>query len=315
MAVRVLLVRLDGIGDALVCTPLLEALRAAGHEVGIALSDRNAGIFVRDAFVATHVLERIPWPRHGSTPASRERAEAEIAGARYDVALIASEEPEAYTLARGIGERVGFTTGWAKPLKTLWVRGRLTRTVARAASVARTRRHEAITMFRLGEGLVAGDPSDDARALRRWVAGSAAAPQRRGIVVQLGEKWRTSGVGDEVLRQMIDSLRSRDARYIAAPAERAALAVRFPEIALTAPATTRDWVAAIDAAAAVVSVDTGAAHCAGMLGVPVVDVFPDAQADAQIRRWRPWASPSIVLRASQLARAPRTLVTQALDAF
>jgi ADP-heptose:LPS heptosyltransferase len=74
-------------------------------------------------------------------------------------------------------------------------------------------------------------------------------------------------------------------------------------------------VATIDAAAAVVSVDTGAAHCAGMLGVPVVDVFPDAQADAQIRRWRPWASPSIVLRAAQLTRAPRTLVTQALDAL
>jgi ADP-heptose:LPS heptosyltransferase len=312
---RVLLVRLDGIGDALVCTPLLEALRAAGHEVGIALSDRNAGIFAREAFVATHVLERIPWPRHGSTPASRERAEAEIAGARYDVALIASEEPEAYTLAGGIRERAGFITGWAKPLKTLWVRGRLTRTVSRAASVERTRRHEAITMFRLGAGLVGGEPSDDASALRRWVAGNTPVPVRRGVVVQLGEKWRTSGAGDEVVREMIDSLRSRDARFVAAPAERDALAARFPGIALLAPPTTRDWVATIDAAAALVSVDTGAAHCAGMLGVPVVDVFPDAHADAQIRRWRPWASTSIVLRASQLARAPRTIVTQALDAL
>jgi len=313
--VRVLLVRLDGIGDALVCTPLLDALRAAGHEVGIALSDRNAGIFVRDAFVATHVLERIPWPHHGSTPASRERADAEIADANYDVALIASEEPEAYALARGIRERVGFTTGWAKPLKSIWVRARLTRSVKRAATVARSRMHEVLTMFRLGAGLVAGEPSGDARTLRRWIAGALPPPLRHGVLVQLGTKWGASGVGDDALRALIASLRARDARFIAAPAERDALAERFPEIAIAAPATTRDWVATIDAAAALVSVDTGAAHCAGMLGVPVVDVFPDAHADAQIRRWRPWASTSIVLRASQLVRAPDTLVAQALDAL
>jgi ADP-heptose:LPS heptosyltransferase len=312
---RVLLVRLDGIGDALVCTPLLEALRAAGHQVGIALSDRNADIFVRDAFAATHVLERIPWPRHGSTVASRARAEAEIANAGYEIALIASEEPDAYTLARGIAERVGFTTGWAKPLKSLWVRARLTRPVSRAASVARSRAHEVATLFRLGAGLVAGEPSDDARLLRRWIAGPGPAPPRRGLTVQLGEKWRTGGIGDETVREMIDSLRDRDARYIVAPAEAEAIAARFPGIALAAPSTTRAWVALIDASAALVSVDTGAAHSAGMLGGPVLDLFPDAHADAQMRRWRPWASPSIVLRASQLARAPGTLVTQALDAL
>ncbi len=312
---RVLVVRLDGIGDALVCTPLLEALRCAGHEVGIALSDRNAGIFVRDAFVATHVLERIPWPRHGSTRVSRVRAEAEIADARYDVALVASEEPDAYTLARGISQRVGFTTGWAKPLKSLWARTRLTRSIVRAASVQKARRHEAITLFDLGAGLVDGEPSDDAAVLRRWIAGPAPVPARRGIVVQLGEKWRAIGVADDVVRAMIDALRGRDVRYIAAPSERDALAARFPAVAITAPPTTRDWVATIDAAAALISTDTGAAHCAGMLGVPVVDVFPDEHADAQIRRWRPWASTSIVLRAGQLARAPHTLVTQALDAL
>ncbi len=64
---------------------------------------------------------------------------------------------------------------------------------------------------------------------------------------------------------------------------------------------------------ALVSTDTGAAHLAGMIGVPVVDVFPDARFDAQTRRWRPWASSSIVVRASELARAPETLIAQALD--
>jgi ADP-heptose:LPS heptosyltransferase len=62
-----------------------------------------------------------------------------------------------------------------------------------------------------------------------------------------------------------------------------------------------------------VSPDTGAAHLAGMIGVAVVDVFADRDFDAQTRRWQPWASSSIVVRAGELTRAPETLIAQALD--
>ena len=37
----------------------------------------------------------------------------------------------------------------------------------------------------------------------------------------------------------------------------------------------------------VVTVDTGAAHVAGMSCGRVIDVFPDANFEAQVRRWRP----------------------------
>ena len=114
---RVLLVRLDGIGDAAVCVPLIAALRDAGHEVGVALTTRNAGVFAPGAILAEHVLERIPWPAHGSTAQSTARANSEITALKYDVALIASEEPEAYALAAQIPERVGFTTGWSAPVE------------------------------------------------------------------------------------------------------------------------------------------------------------------------------------------------------
>ena len=311
---KLLLVRLDGIGDALVCTPLVAALRDAGHELGLALSDRNAGVFAAQTAGAVHVLERIPWPRHGSTPASRARADAEIAAQGYDAALIASEEPEAYELAAPIARRVGFVTGWAKPFKTWWARRRLTTALERTASAARERRHEVEVLFRLGGDFVGErEPARDAAALRPWIV-DVPLPQRSGIVVQLGAKWAVSGVNDAVVRRGAAGLRARGARFVVAPAERAAVASTLPELVLEAPATLREWIASIDAAGAVVSVDTGAAHLAGMLGVPIVDVFPDAGFDGQTRRWRPWASSSIVLRASQLVRAPETLVAQALDA-
>ncbi len=312
---RVLLVRLDGIGDALVCTPLIAALRAAGHELGIALSDRNADVFAAGTADVRHVLERIPWPRHGSTPASRARADAEIAAQHYDVALIASEEPEAYELAAPVPRRIGFTTGWAKPFKSAWVKRRVTAAVRRAATVRGANAHEAEIMLRLGEGLVGAPPERDAACLRPWITGPAAAPERRGLLVQLGAKWNALGLAESVLQRLVSALRERGARFIAAPAERAAVGAQFPALTIEAPAATRAWIAEVDAAAALVSPDTGAAHLAGMIGVPVVDVFPDAGFEAQTRRWRPWASSSIVLRASELARAPEALIGQALDAL
>jgi ADP-heptose:LPS heptosyltransferase len=296
---RVLLVRLDGIGDAAVCVPLIAALREAGHDVGIASTTRNAGLVVRGALLAEHVLERIAWPAHGSTPSSSARAVAQIAATGYDVALIASEEPEAFALAAPVRERVGFTTGWSRPLKTLWVHARTTRTVSRSQRVGGEDAHEVEVLYRLGAGLVRGaQPPADAAQLAPLLV----APSRRtraGIVLQAGPKWAESGVDDTLLRAIVERLAPRGLRVIAAPADAAAVGAALGVVADTFD-DLRSWVAAIDAAAAVVTVDTGAAHVAGMLGVPIVDVFPDAHFDSQVRRWRPWASDYRALRASEL---------------
>jgi ADP-heptose:LPS heptosyltransferase len=296
---RVLLVRLDGIGDAAVCVPLIAALREAGHGVGIAATTRNAGLFAGDALIAEHVLERIAWPAHGSTPDSTARAAAEIAALRYDVALIASEEPEAFALAAPARERVGFTTGWSRPFKTLWVRGRTTRTVSRSQRIGREDAHEVEIIYRLGAGFVRrAEPTTDVAQLAAQLA--VPSPRTRsGIVLQAGPKWSASGVADDALRAIVVRLAPRGLRVVAAPSDAVAAGSALG-VAVETFADLRAWVGALDAAATVVTVDTGAAHVAGMLGVPIVDVFPDAHYDAQVRRWRPWASPYRALRASEL---------------
>ncbi len=348
---RILLVRLDGIGDAAVCAPLLAALRETGHEIGVALTTRNAGLFARGAILAEHVLERIPWPAHGSTRESTARANAEIAAMRYDAALIASEEPEAFALAAPIRERVGFTTGWARPLKTLWVRARTTRAVSRSQRVGGEDAHEAEVMYRLGAGLVRRDaPPADAGMLRPFLSGDdvraigvasssdddldttgatsisdddvnmtgfASAVARRpsgSLIVQAGPKWLSTGVPADVQRAVFARL-APHARIVCAPGD--AAAVR--ELTGIAPETfggLRPWVEALASARAVVTVDTGAAHVAGMLGTPVVDIFPDAHFAAQVRRWRPWASPYRAFRASEVDGGAASRFTETvLDGF
>ena len=150
---RILLVRLDGIGDALACTPLIAALRDAGHELGVALTRRNAAIFARGTFRWTHVLARNPWPAHGHDPADVEQLLGRAREIGYEVALVASEEPDAYEMARKAAPHtVGFTNGWEKPLKTLRVRRRLNRAIVRSASLLRHTQHEVETLLCTGSG-------------------------------------------------------------------------------------------------------------------------------------------------------------------
>jgi ADP-heptose:LPS heptosyltransferase len=79
----------------------------------------------------------------------------------------------------------------------------------------------------------------------------------------------------------------------------AAVLEQFPRAAreskaasLAPPSDLRRWLGAIASAGALLTPDTGAAHAAGILGVPVVDLFDEARFDQLSRQWRPWAADS-----------------------
>ncbi len=289
---KVLIVRQDGIGDALVLTPLLVALRDAGHELGAVLSTRNAELFARRTFTQVHVTERIAWPRHGSTSATYTHALDDVRAARYDAAIIATEEPEAYRFARaaGIPQRVGFWNGLEKPLKSLWVRMQCTRVVQRAAQLGREPEHEAQTMSRLGAMLTGGaPPTTEVSRLRALILDEQ--PEPIGdVLVQLTSKWRTIGVARGGVEAMLAALGERYAvRTIAPPEELDDPRLLDEHVEITR--TLAAWKRAVARAGVVVTPDTGTAHLAGMLGIPTVDVFADgASAVAQWARWHPWAT-------------------------
>lgn len=284
----------------------------------MALSDRNRDIFAPGVLFARHVLERIPWPKHGSTKESSAIARARIAAAGYDVALIASEEPEAYRLADGIPQRVGFTTGWAKPLKSLWVRRHLTRPVHRAAAVGTDHAHEAEIIFGLADGLglhAEPAPTRDAARLRPLILSEAPAAQE-DIVVQLGRKWTAIGLDPATAGTIVSALAARGARLVVSPAEENDAVGLASGSAFIVCRDVMQWKRVIGGARLVVTPDTGAAHLAGMLGIPVVDCFPNADAPAQIARWHPWAAPYTAFVAGDLrGGAGVALIERAVDAL
>jgi ADP-heptose:LPS heptosyltransferase len=258
------------------------------------LTTRNAGIFASKTFEREHVLERIPWPKHGYTQATWDPALAEAAAAKYDVALIASEEPQAYTFAKlaRIPARAGFYNGWQKPFKSWWARRELTDAIYRPAAQPDRPLHEVQTLFKLGRGLHAEHaPTKRSERLRPLILDREIEPGN-ARVVQITSKWLSRERTPDVLRAWFAALAARNWTAVCSEAERElALKVTQPGgLPVTYCASVREWKEVLAGAAHVLTPDTGAAHLAGMLGVRCTDLFEAHRYEAQVRQWAPWST-------------------------
>jgi ADP-heptose:LPS heptosyltransferase len=293
-----LLVRLDGLGDALACVPLLEGLRRAYPSAvfGAVCSPANATVFsARVAFV--HVL--------GDDGETREAAA--IAAQRYTHALVATEEVAGYEIARASGaqRRVGFWHAFEKPLKSLWQFSQLTDRVYRPARWTSRPEHEVQTLYRLALPFGASPrPPAEATALREWLAvdRSSGMPENTmGFQITrklTSDEWGPSSIAAACAAAWSITGLSNAALLAAGEDEglaRSVLEHLPPQMRertrLVPPGGVAQWFGSIAQASVLVTPDTGAAHAAGMLGVPVIDLFDQARFEQLSRQWRPWAAP------------------------
>ena len=298
----ILIIRLDGIGDALALTPLLAALRARGIPADLVLQRSNAGIF---SSRAARRIEIVPFDLRSSTPTNIERIRTfgqQIGVCGYSHALVATEDPGGYRLARwsGAPARVGFTNGWGKPLKTLWVRSQLTQTVYRPAGHDSRGRHECEVLFELGRSLLGTEqPTHSCEQLRPLLLDEDPLRDQR-VAVQITNKWQRLGVRVDELADMLQRLASIvQLRLIGSKAESEygdaiAAAVRRP---IEYFGEVNTWKVAVATARALVAPDSGATHVAGIAGTPTVAIFPvQPNFEQQVARWRPWAAPYRIVK-------------------
>ncbi len=280
---RVLIVRLDAIGDALALTPLLQALGERAIPVDLLLSARNLDAFSERAARAVF-----------TDPAVVPRG-------AYSHALVATENASGYRIAKTVGAevRTGFANGWGKPFKTLWVRSLLTNPIYRSAGLDRRAPHECEVLFALGVSLL-GDarPTRDAELLRPLVIDGD--PMRTDdVVFQVTDKWRRLGMS---LRDVVAAARAARATRAVASANEEPFSAAF-ERASGMPVErfgdVRSWKSAIASAALLIAPDSGAVHVAGMTGTPTVVVFPPMHnLQRQLARWAPWAAPYRTIEAT-----------------
>lgn len=298
-----LIIRLDAIGDALALTPMLAALRRRALPVDVVLRESNAGIF------ASRAVRRIlvgDFELRSSTRANRsaiERLGHELRGQNYSHVLVATEDPAGYRLAGAVHApvRIGFADFLGKPFKALWSRRLLTNTIYRSAGLDPRAPHECEALYRLAAPIVGEEaPTRDPAALRPLVLENEPTPDER-IAVQITDKWERLGIGlDDVVNATrrfaaIGPLHLLSARGESAYARRIAQATGFD---VTYFDRLEPWKAAIGAATAIVTPDSGALHVAGMIGTPVVAVFPPDRSYAlNVARWAPWAASHRIVRA------------------
>ncbi len=268
------------------------------------MSTGNADIFAERTFSNVHVVERIPWPKHGYTASTWDAALNAALSQQYDIALIASEEPQAYTFARAakIPTRIGFYNGRQKPFKSLWCKAQLTRAIYRSAILEAQPRHECAALFELGQSLQ-NEPEPTAELARlRPLLLDQPIERSQNRVLQLTSKWLANNrSGDVVASWLAPIVQNESWEATAMLSERSVLAPLIDRLGVPVRLFERaaEWKAAIAGARVLLTPDTGAAHVAGMLGTPVVDIFESADFERNAMRWRPWAAQSRLLAFSQ----------------
>ena len=297
----ILLVRLDGVGDAALCIPALEGMRRVFPDAsfGAICSNKNATLF-SDRVTRVHIY-------NDDEPVVALRAE--LTAQHYTRALIATEEVAGYQLGRlsGAPRRAGFWHRFEKPFKSLWQRSQLSTPVYRPAAWTGSPEHEVATLYRLAGALGAIEPVPaDPQDLRKWMRVERSDPDRAAdgaLAFQITPKLLTGGWGPTSLARLVSASMTAsgcDKGVLFASAQDDGLACSVMErmapsgarIRVLASLSLPRWIGALDSAVALVTPDTGAAHVAGMLGAGVIDLFDEADFDRLSQQWHPWAGTS-----------------------
>ena len=316
---RILLIRRDNIGDLVLITPLIRALRQRHPRawIGVLGNTYNTSVLaghpdIDEVFAydkAKHRDDRARLLVYADTA----RLLLRLRALHIDIAVLAGPGAQVHAarLAGWIRPRevVGFVEGGAPGVVTVPVEYGNGRTL-----------HEAEDVFRLGAPLgVAGAPgacvlAADAAAKAKCEAALTAARRAAGKIVaihisarRVSQRWpaeRFAGFMSDLQRQLDVTFlllwapgAEDHPRHPGDDAKATAIrALLEPHVqCLPWPtASLADLSGALSASDLMVCADGGAMHVASGLGVPIVALF----GDSPVGRWRPWGVEARILQSN-----------------
>lgn len=314
MATRFLVVRLDGLGDTVLTTPMLAALHAHHTDAHVTVVASPAG----HACLVDHpgVNELIIFSPGQTSLSDKLALGRRLRASRVDVAISATEKAWGYLWLRmsGAHRRIGFWAGAEKPLKSFLFRPTLTHRVADCSTLPEPERH-----MKLLEPLGVRAPAGPI-----WLSGPRG-PGNGPVALHLSGKWFSDGWNTAWLHSLVERLADAGPLLLTAGALEgewarafcAGLDRRDGRITTLLDTSYGEWTQALSGCRHLVSMDTGAVHVAAGLSLPVVDVFPRAEAERCVPRWKPWMVPHrVVLRpsATEVADGGEGLVQEIVNA-
>ncbi|HVF51368.1 MAG TPA: glycosyltransferase family 9 protein [Pyrinomonadaceae bacterium] len=306
---RVLVVRLRSIGDTVLATPALYALRRflPRARIDVLLED-----WVAPVLEGSEDVDRIVTVGRESLRA-RVRVARELRASRYDVAfnLHGGSTATFLTRASGATHRVGYAsyrygflhTALAPPSSALWQREKTHSVEQQLALLGWT----GVPVSDRPETRLAVTTQAAASVARRLQAAGVGENQSFALMhpaaAFASKTWAT-----ENFARVAEELAARQLLTVAtaAPDEAAVVARLASEARARVVALTDLKLPEVTALAArarlFVGNDSGIAHIAAAVGVPSVVIF----GSSNVAHWRPWSrrAPSEVVRASEMACAP-----------
>ncbi len=299
---RILLSRMDRVGDLILSTPAVASLRAsfpAAH-ITMVCSAYNSVVMEHSDDVDAVI-----------TAPSSVRPEvfgATFAGMDLAIALAPNAADLQLVGASGARRRIGYTYR-RRYLTRLIARRWVTDLLVSDADPAMCDRrpdlivqHEVDQVLELAKRAGATTIVPDLRiAITADDRAQVAAMPTGAIVVQLGRRWTERGSTTASLLQLCADLRALGRPLVATyGADGTALA----HVVRTAGAvdlvlgglTFGAWAAAFERAACIVTIDTGATHVASATRRPVVVLFEHAYFRLNSQEWSPYRVPNAVLR-------------------
>jgi ADP-heptose:LPS heptosyltransferase len=299
---RIVLTRLDRVGDLILSTPAIATVRRAFPEafVTIVCSAYNAVVVERSPDVDAVVC--LP---AGSTPAQFGATFREVDLA---IALAPNVADMRLVGATRAARRIGYTYERryvTRIVSRIW----LTDCLVSNADPARCERepervvmHEVDQVLALARRAGATEIVPELRVVvddadRAAVAGLPSDP----IIVHLGRRWAERGSTTESLLVLCRELRALGRPLVAtygADAVELAAAVRAAQVAdlVVGGLTFGAWAAAFERAACIVTIDTGATHVASAMKRPTVVLFEHAYFWLNSQEWSPYRVPNAVIR-------------------
>lgn len=299
---RILLSRLDRVGDLILSTPAIATVRESFPDahVTIACSAYNAVVVERSPDVDAVV----PLPP-GVTPADFG---ATLRGADLAIALAPNVADMRLIAASRAPRRIGYTYErryLTRVVAHLWLTDLLISNADPARCESEPDRfvmHEVDQVLALARRAGATRIVPDLRVViepadRERVADLPEGP----ILVHLGRRWTEHGSTTASLLELFRELRTLGRPLVAtygADALELAAAVREAGVAdrLIGGLTFGAWAAAFERASCIVTIDTGATHVASAMKRPTVVLFEHAYFWLNSQEWSPYRVPNAVLR-------------------
>ena len=312
---KILLIRLDHMGDAILATPMLDSLVAAFPQANITCiaSSRSAPVFEHDP----RVKQVVQFDLQGTTRQQKWKMAQWVREQKFDLVISLTEKFWAamWSLASGSPLRIGFDVGIRQPLHFLWRWPSYTHRIAMkndpfaASSLHETERYIQLLnpleiRQQAGPLQLHAEPSASAWAAE-YLAGLALPPDAIPVGFHFSTLWGGEGWPQDVQSQVVRELLDRDTRIVvigtAGPGEQGLL----DQLVETLPGERfylcqgmnfSQWVELVRRLRGYVSFETGSAHISAAAGIPTVMVFPHEGFLHRSTRWHPWGVPYRVLQ-------------------